>query len=107
MDMVLRNARIDDRPAACVQNIGIEHGRSVAIGAGLRAARHELDVGGRLMTGGFVESHIHLDKSCILDRCKSERGNLEEAIGEVAKAKAGFTPEDVYARGKSPSRKAS
>jgi cytosine deaminase len=47
---------------------------------------------------GFVETHIHLDKSCILDRCKSDRGDLEEAIAEAAKAKAAFTPEDVRSR---------
>ena len=41
-----------------------------------------------------------MDKSCILDRCKSEKGHLDEAIGEVAKAKKAFTPEDVYERGK-------
>jgi cytosine deaminase len=41
---------------------------------------------------------MRLDKSCILDRCQSTRGDLEEAISEGAKAKAGFTPEDVRAR---------
>ena len=44
--------------------------------------------------------HIYLDKSCLLDRCKAEKGDLAEAIGEVARAKTAFTPEDVYARGK-------
>ena len=46
----------------------------------------------------LVESHIHLDKSCILDRCKSRQGTLAEAIAEVAAAKRGFTEEDVYRR---------
>ncbi|MGH6915205.1 MAG: amidohydrolase family protein, partial [Geminicoccales bacterium] len=71
-----------------------------AIEPDLAAEGEELDVGGRLVTPGFVETHIHLDKSGILDRCKSERGDLDEAIEEVAKAKRAFTPEDVYARGK-------
>src|SRR5207244_10037332 len=47
-----------------------------------------------------IETHIHLDKSCILDRCKADNGDLEEAIGEVTKAKKNFTPEDVYKRAK-------
>ncbi len=51
------------------------------------------------MTSGFVESHLHLDKSCILERCQTARGDLDEAIREVAKAKAAFTSEDVYVRG--------
>ena len=54
--------------------------------------------GGRLVTPGFVETHIHLDKSCILDRLSSQRGGLNEAIGEVARLKAEFTPDDVYQR---------
>ena len=55
---------------------------------------------GRLVSSGLIETHIHLDKSAILDRCKADKGDLEEAIGEVAKAKKNFTPEDVYSRAK-------
>src|SRR5271154_1621806 len=55
--------------------------------------------GGRLVSPGFVETHNPLDKSCILDRVKSDKGDLDEAIGEAAKAKRAFTPEDVHARG--------
>jgi cytosine deaminase len=47
-----------------------------------------------------VETHIHLDKSCIVDRCEAERGDLEEAISEVARVKKEFTPEDVHERGR-------
>ena len=39
-----------------------------------------LDAGGRLVAAGFVDSHVHLDKSCIGDRCRCERGDLAEAI---------------------------
>ena len=60
-------------------------------------ARSE-DLGGRLVLPGFVDSHIHLDKSCILDRCHIEHGTLQEAIGQVAAAKRDFTEEDVHAR---------
>ena len=49
------------------------------------------------MTPGFVETHIHLDKSRILGRCKAERGDLDEAIQEVTKQKKLFTPEDLLA----------
>jgi cytosine deaminase len=48
--------------------------------------------------GGFVESHIHLDKAMILDRCPICEGTLGEAIALTAKAKAGFTEADVYDR---------
>nr|WP_205520760.1 amidohydrolase family protein [Propylenella binzhouense] len=53
---------------------------------------------GCLAFGGFVETHVHLDKACILDRCRLRHGTLEEAIALTARAKAGFTVEDVRAR---------
>ncbi|MDX1432089.1 MAG: amidohydrolase family protein [Gammaproteobacteria bacterium] len=99
MDLILRNARSAADDGATV-DIGIDNGRIAAIEPRLEAPGNELDVGGRLVSPGFIETHIHLDKSCILDRCKAERGDLDEAIGEVAKAKKEFTPEDVYARAK-------
>jgi cytosine deaminase len=56
------------------------------------------NVDGRLVTAGFVDTHVHLDKSCILDRCHSEKGTLQEAIAQVAAAKRAFSEEDVYER---------
>ena len=100
LDTILKNARLADRPTRPALDIGIADGRIAALECNLRADAREIDVGGRLVTSGFVESHIHLDKSCILERCESERGDLGEAIREVAKAKAAFTPEDVYTRGR-------
>ena len=100
MDAILRNARIQDGIDSPSWDLGIDQGRIAAIEPNLAADGMEIDVGGRLVTPGFIESHIHLDKSCILDRCKSEKGDLAEAIEEVARAKMEFTPEDVYERGK-------
>src|SRR5271170_3560448 len=97
MDLILRNAR----PIGAEQqltDIGIADGRIAAIAPDLAAEGETIDLGGRLVSPGFVETHIHLDKSCILDRCKSDRGDLAEAIAEAAKAKAAFTPEDVQSR---------
>lgn len=95
MDLILRNARLADGNRA---DIGIAAGKIAAIAPGLAAEGETVDLGGRLVSSGFIETHIHLDKSCILDRCKSERGDLEEAISEAAQAKLAFTPEDVHAR---------
>jgi cytosine/creatinine deaminase len=97
MDLILRNAR----PIGAeheLTDIGIEGGKIAAIAPALAAAGENIDLGGRLVSPGFVETHIHLDKSCILDRVKSEKGDLDEAIAEASKAKAGFTPADVHAR---------
>ena len=98
MDLILRNALIAGEESKPPVDIGIEGGRIAAIGGGLAAEGEEIDVGGRLVSPGFIETHIHLDKSCLLDRCKSVKGTLEEAIGEVAKAKRNFQPEDVRDR---------
>src|SRR5215472_13331046 len=97
MDLILRNARCVGAEQE-LTDIGIAGGKIAAIAPRLAAEGETIDLGGRLVSPGFVETHIHLDKSCIVDRVKSEKGDLDEAIAEAAKAKAGFTPEDVHAR---------
>ncbi|MQF69380.1 amidohydrolase family protein [SAR202 cluster bacterium AD-804-J14_MRT_500m] len=99
MDVILRNGRIENIDS-CLVDVGIEDGKIAFIGPHLDAEGTEIHVDGRLITSSFVESHLHLDKSCILDRCKSERGDLQEAIQEVSSAKKDFTPEDIYERAK-------
>src|SRR5882672_5882559 len=104
LDLVLRNAHIHGRGSTTF-DIGIAGGVIVEIGQISSDAAIE-DVGGRLVTAGFVETHIHLDKSCILDRCHAETGTLQEAIVQVAAAKRAFTEEDVYERGRRTLEKA-
>jgi cytosine deaminase len=100
MDLILRNAYLAGNDPSQKVDIGIDAGRIAALEPRLDAEGREIDLGGRLASPGLVETHIHLDKASILDRCKAEKGDLGEAIEEVAKAKRGFTPEDVYARGR-------
>jgi cytosine deaminase len=95
--LVVKNARLPG-DGAVLTDIAISGERIAALAPDLRADGQVIDVGGRLVSPGFVETHIHLDKSCILDRFTSTRGDIEEAIAEAAKAKAGFTPQDVHAR---------
>lgn len=97
MDLILRNARAIGAEHTLV-DIGIVGGKIAAMAPKLAADGETFDVGGRLVSPGFVETHIHLDKSCILDRVKSDKGDVAEAIAETAKAKASFTSEDVHAR---------
>src|SRR5205814_8775622 len=59
----------------------------------------EVDVGEHLALPGFVDTHIHLDKACLLGRCGHNHGSVSEAIRAVAGMKKDFTVEDVYARG--------
>ena len=104
-DLVLRNARIAGREHDVV-DIGVRDGRIAAIAAALPAAPLEEDAGGRLVMPGFADTHIHLDKSCLLDRCEIVGGSLQEAITAVARAKRGFSEEDIYARAKKTLEKA-
>ncbi len=99
MDLILRNAYVLGHADASTKfDIGIAGGRIAAIAPKLAADGKSIDLGGRLVAPSFVETHIHLDKSCILERCLSEKGDLEEAIEQVALAKKQFTADDCYDR---------
>lgn len=105
LDLILRNACIGGREPQIV-DIAIAGGRIIEIASGISADAPETDVAGRLVVAGFVETHIHLDKSCILDRCKSQHGTLAEAIAEVAAAKRTFSEDDIYLRARGTLEKA-
>lgn len=97
MDTVLRKARVPGYGKDPV-DIGIVGEKITAIQAGLPAAGNDIDLAGRLVVPGLVDTHIHLDKSCIMERCRSEKGDLAEAIEQVSRAKAEFSEEDVATR---------
>jgi cytosine deaminase len=98
MDLIVRNARIADHPSDGHVDLGVEKGRIVAIESGLAAEAASYDAGGRLVCGGFVETHIHLDKSCIIDRCEPETEREPHVVQRVAAVKRDFTVEDIRAR---------
>ena len=63
------------------------------------AAREQLDVAGGVVSPGFVETHIHLDKACILDRCAgATQRSPHRAMERVSAVKHTFSVEDVQAR---------
>jgi cytosine/creatinine deaminase len=105
LDLVLRRALLAGKSGTEI-DIAIEAGRIVAIEPHVAADALAEDLGGRLVIPGLVDTHIHLDKSCILDRCRSEEGTLEEAIAQVAAAKRAFTEDDVYQRARRTLEKA-
>jgi cytosine/creatinine deaminase len=98
LEFILRHARIGAH-APQIVDIGVAGGRIVAIASRIDADAPDEDLAGRLVVAGFVETHIHLDKSCILDRYNSREGTLAEAIAAVAAAKRAFTEDDIYERG--------
>jgi len=104
-DLILREACIAGR-ADIVTDIGIAKGRIAAIAPDLPEGAPETRLDGRLVVPGFIETHIHLDKSCLLGRCQCEKGTLDEAVAAVAAAKREFTHDDVYRRASTTLEKA-
>ena len=98
MDLIIRNACFLEADALRIADIGVRGGGIAAIEPGLEADAQELDAGGCLVVPGMIETHIHLDKTCILDRCRIEEGTVAEAVKQTASAKRDFTVEDVYKR---------
>jgi cytosine deaminase len=108
-DTILRNGRIVGLEREPV-DVGVRDGRIAAIGPGLETGStdgtRDIALDGRLLIAGFVETHIHLDKSCISGRCACRTGTLKEAIETVAAAKLAFTEDDIYARARRTLEKA-
>ncbi|WGD49216.1 amidohydrolase family protein [Bradyrhizobium sp. CB1650] len=97
LDLIFRNALL--RSSAAPVDIGVKNGRIAAIEPRLTCEAVAIDVGGRIVLPGFVDTHVHLDKACLLGRCGHDHGSLGDAIRAVSAMKRDFTVEDVYARG--------
>ena len=97
MDLIVRNARLAMSSGEPI-DIGVAGGKIVAIGKGLATAAETYDAGGRLACAGLIETHIHLDKSRIIDRFPPVEGRRIAPMQQVAELKQTFTVEDVRAR---------
>src|SRR3984957_11528751 len=100
MDLIIRDARMLREGELVSADIAIQGQTIAAIASALQADAPELKAAGCLLVPGLIETHIHLDKTCILDRCRIEEGTVAEAVRETAAAKRNFTVEEVYARAK-------
>ena len=98
MDLIVRDARLSTAPEAPPVDIGVAGGKIAAIAPKLDAIAPSYDAGGRLTCAGLVETHIHLEKSRIADRCEPETGRLPMAMERVSAVKHTFTVEDAYRR---------
>ena len=100
-DLVVRDARLpDSKPDQPAVDIGVKDGRIAAIAPKLGgSAREEMKAGNRLVCSGFVETHIHLEKSCILGRCEHEKKRFPHlAMERTSAVKHTFTVEDITER---------
>ena len=98
LDLIIRNALLADRVADGPLDIGIARGRIAAIARGLTADAPTYDAGGRLACPGLIETHIHLDKSRIIDRCAPQERHKLSPVTGVVPLKKDMTVEDVRQR---------
>lgn len=96
-DLVIRNARLPDR--AGQTTLAIEEGRLALLTEQALEGRESIDAQGGLVTAGFVDCHVHLDKALIADDLQeNQSGTLSEAIENIHTRKAQYDIEDVRDR---------
>ncbi|MBO0763041.1 MAG: amidohydrolase family protein [Hyphomicrobiaceae bacterium] len=99
MDLIVSNVRLADALAGETFDIGIGgDGRIAAIERRLAREAKVYDAEGRLACAGLIETHIHLDKSRIIDRCTPQPRRELSPVKGVAPLKAAMSAEDVRAR---------
>jgi cytosine/creatinine deaminase len=101
LDLVIRNGRLPTATDGCLVDIGFACGRIAAIEPRIEADAPAHDAAGRLCCAGLIETHIHLDKSRIADRCAPEPSRSQpDHMRRVQAVKSTFTVEDIYNRAK-------
>jgi cytosine deaminase len=98
MDLIVRNVRRVAAPDEGTVDIAVVDGRIAAIGPALAGECETYDAGGRLACAGLIETHIHLDKSRIIDRCPLPETRRVNPVTTVAPLKLTMSVEDVYSR---------
>ncbi|HXH10184.1 MAG TPA: amidohydrolase family protein [Alphaproteobacteria bacterium] len=94
-DLILQGGII----AGSQRDLAIEQGRIRQIAPKISAPAHTtIDITGKLVLPGFVESHIHPDKAFVADRTAGVRRGGPTPQVLVAELKKAFTVEDIYER---------
>ena len=96
MDLVIRNVRLPGGSSPL--DIGIEGGRISALQKEIPFKGKIFEGEGRLACAGLIETHIHLDKSRIIDRCAPQERRTLSPVTGVAPLKKSMTVEDVHER---------
>jgi cytosine deaminase len=98
MDLLIRNVRLADRPGGEPVDIGIAAGKIAAIGQGLPEGHEVCDAQGRLACAGLIETHIHLDKSRLVDRLPPETDRRINPMRQIAAIKKDLGAADIRRR---------
>jgi cytosine deaminase len=99
--LVIRGATLSRRRGA--HDVVVVDGviRSITPSAGAVPGA-TIDAAGRLLVPAFVDAHLHVDKTFVMDRVTFPGGILTvgEAIAAMASVKAAYTEDDLLRRGR-------
>lgn len=98
MDLIIRNALVHRNSQMECVDIGVQGGKIVAIGKNLAAEGETYDAGNRLVCGGLVETHIHLDKAYLIEQCPALPGRDINPVPYTSSIKPKLSTEEVYDR---------
>lgn len=81
-------------------DILVRDGKIASVGAGGPPAggAEVVELGGRVVLPGFIESHIHLDKAYLEERRPNLSGTLADAIAITLELKKSVTKQDIRER---------
>jgi cytosine/creatinine deaminase len=98
MDMIIRHARLRNRPGTW--DIGIIGDSISAIAEQLTgASTEELDAAGNLVAPTYINGHIHLDKCNLRDKMRPNKNySWDECLALTWEHKAQYTVEDILGR---------
>ncbi len=99
MDLIVRNTLIHGKRKK--MDIGIQGRKIIRISPKIKeSGRKEIDATGGLTFPGFVDPHVHMDKSLLLGRIGKGQdfSTLEKKISTMRELKKFFTAEDVMRR---------
>lgn len=99
MDLIIRNAFVVGRPEKC--DIRILNDTIKQISMRIKGkAPIEIDALERIVFPGFIDPHVHMDKSLLLDKLTENRdfSDLPKKVSAMRELKRRFTPEDVQRR---------
>ena len=99
MDIVIKNGNIVGPNE--VMDIGIQDGRIVEVAQTIKEkGKTTIEAKGQIVSPGFVDPHVHLDKCLSIDTTKGDRkaSNIAEMVIAQRELKKKFTKEDVEDR---------
>lgn len=87
MDWIVQGAWLADGSGPV--GVGVAAGRIAAVAPRLQADAQAIPANGCLLLPGLVETHVHLNKTCILDRCPASEGSVAELAQPLRDMKDG------------------